>query len=570
MKQALCFLLCLMVLLSLFGCAAPAREPEPTETAAPATEAQTPEPTEPEPTESEPTEAPEPAAEAPTEDCSGTVYTDYSRYTPGGLPEAKYTRLKAERIDRLEPGSYGTIFPFAGEEMIEQDYGYSFGYLYGFVDSKGTIVCDPVYSEVNRLSYYDEYTEETTWLPMWMLRYDDFPDGIVPDENSSWMDAKHNVAVAALDGSWVTRAKFSNVIGTPVGFIGYYDGKEPSFDVFDLHANRLFGSTELHDRLGDLKECIISWSDGLYLVDVYDGEAWGVYGIDTEGNLLFGPFRGVWGFSNGLAVATIDGELYGYIDRQGNWAIYPQYTEANNFHDSIASCCDGENALLTDRSGNPVLSRPGNRPFFYAGGGYYYSTESGERQFYDGEGNEVATSEGNDNYTWKQVEGSVFSYTPSDGPALLMDFATGQTLELPGGSGAFIPLRYFAFDGPGCIMEGYYFAGQPCYVTHIWHKETKSTSYRILSRDFETLEEFEGELQTFYDEMSSAVYLGFGSYEDDFWEIYRHDGTSMGKYCGVIRLYDGWLQVIEAFATSLYDPDGNLVFCYPRLNTLGE
>ena len=76
-----------------------------------------------------------------------------------------------------------------------------------------------------------------------------------------------------------------------------------------------------------------------------DGVAWTVKDgsaptlIDTEGNSLFGlkNAKYVYQYAEGLAYAKLDSaDKYGYVDKEGNWAIQPQFGMADFFSEGLA------------------------------------------------------------------------------------------------------------------------------------------------------------------------------------------------------------------------------------------
>ena len=221
MKKSISFLLCLAMILSLAGCATvqpvdgqdsvneqtgPQASADPAATDAPA----------------------EASAEAPAEtvapeetqtDRTGEVITDYSAYAPGtGGIERLYTRLSEQTITELAPGNYGEIFPFAADDMMAySDYGaytYSLGNYCGFVTGDGMIVCDPVYTGISRLQYWDATNEEKIVLPLWTMESTTDVKTVTEGEYS-WLSGESVYAVAAQDGSFVTPMEFRSVSGYP-------------------------------------------------------------------------------------------------------------------------------------------------------------------------------------------------------------------------------------------------------------------------------------------------------------------------------------------------------------------
>ena len=98
-------------------------------------------------------------------------------------PEEVYTRASDEPILEFVPGDYGAIFPFMGA------YQYGIGgcrqRLYGFVDGKGKIICDPIFSSVSRL--------DDRWYSV--LREDKNPEGqigIISQDGASYTDTLYD------------------------------------------------------------------------------------------------------------------------------------------------------------------------------------------------------------------------------------------------------------------------------------------------------------------------------------------------------------------------------------------
>jgi WG repeat protein len=88
------------------------------------------------------------------------------------------------------------------------------------------------------------------------------------------------------------------------------------------------------------------------------GSKWGY--IDKNGNVeLDFVFSKAGNFNNGLAPAKGDGPHYGYIGREGNWAIAPQFPRAHDFDRSVARVEDmpGEyfRTGFIDASGNYIV-----------------------------------------------------------------------------------------------------------------------------------------------------------------------------------------------------------------------
>lgn len=62
---------------------------------------------------------------------------------------------------------------------------------------------------------------------------------------------------------------------------------------------------------------------------------WGF--VDRQGNIVIRPqFRAVGGFYHGRAVVQVANKNWGYIDKQGNWIVNPQFCMAGRFSEGLA------------------------------------------------------------------------------------------------------------------------------------------------------------------------------------------------------------------------------------------
>jgi hypothetical protein len=112
----------------------------------------------------------------------------------------------------------------------------------------------------------------------------------------------------------------------------------------------------------------ITFFDGLARASIRDASGEWRYGaIDTTGGWVIEPrFASIGIFSQGLAVASLDGEMYGYIDRTGRFAIPPHYYRAERFSEGMASVLvekpprggdegEGRKWVYIDRNGRRVI-----------------------------------------------------------------------------------------------------------------------------------------------------------------------------------------------------------------------
>lgn len=103
--------------------------------------------------------------------------------------------------------------------------------------------------------------------------------------------------------------------------------------------------------------------------------------IDTKGNVVI-PFifqetyiASMNEFHEGLAVQGVSnnnkfGSLFGYIDKKGNWVIKPQYNDANNFKNGIASVAINNKYGYINKKGEAII------PCIYDKYGGYFVNDS--------------------------------------------------------------------------------------------------------------------------------------------------------------------------------------------------
>ena len=77
--------------------------------------------------------------------------------------------------------------------------------------------------------------------------------------------------------------------------------------------------------------------------------------IDKDGNIVIKPqFERAWAFSNGLAQVEVDGKR-GFIDKAGNMVIEPRFDYVGAFSDGLAQVeVDGKRGFI-DRNGNMII-----------------------------------------------------------------------------------------------------------------------------------------------------------------------------------------------------------------------
>ena len=132
-------------------------------------------------------------------------------------PEANIANRKYEGYtgELIVSDGYGPLVPYIGGES-EGGYGER-TYFFGLATREGLIVTDPVYTSVNRLSWYDadeglSFSHDALVLRSAVVRETPPPENPYVYTGSGNYDDRYGLA--ALDGSWYT-ARFSPISSPP-------------------------------------------------------------------------------------------------------------------------------------------------------------------------------------------------------------------------------------------------------------------------------------------------------------------------------------------------------------------
>ncbi len=273
------------------------------------------------------------------------VYTDWSKLESYRPDRGLYTRYYDRPVDRLlavEGGYGGPLVPFVGSRQGGAD-GWGSLIKYGLATADGTVVCDPVYRSV--------YTENGCLvlrrIGVWA----------VPDR----------VTVAAPDGSWVLESEYRAVWSMSDGRLLLAD---TAGGLWFCDGSGALTPSPLNEELARRQEA--DWEALLERGSFYDGtgifpewersESWLLNAATGEVKCL-PDVAYCYGWPDGdpLAVAQSADEKWGYLDRNGDWAIPPQFRWAGEFRGDCAEAelAEGGSALI-DRSGRVVARIQGS------------------------------------------------------------------------------------------------------------------------------------------------------------------------------------------------------------------
>lgn len=347
------------------------------------------------------------------------VQTDYSNYAPieEETAGAVYTRLSEDWIDGLEAGDdYGALYPFTG---VTLGSGYSGGALYGFADETGRIVCDPVYTAVERLGYYDMVQNRMVYTPLLQL--------------SHTVDSQMRYTLCSADGRFVSEGSYGYVEALSFGFVCADSFEADDFVIYDFEGNVLMSREDMD--IGDLRMDYISYisdgGDGLLLVELTGGSGGNHYYMNTDGQILLGPYRYAYAFNDGRAVVSV-AQKYGcgVIDSYGSWIIDPTWASIGKGHDGAFIARSNSGCTVFDSDGNAIFSTGGDTlnkcMAGYYGGGVYYRPDGSVIEYIDS--------------SWSNTMGGAYTagcpvlhrYNEDTNITEIMDSRTGKVIEIAG------------------------------------------------------------------------------------------------------------------------------------------
>lgn len=227
---------------------------------------------------------------------STDVVCNLDAYVPGEKPQEVYTRASNDPIMEFVPGDYGEIYPFMG--AYQYGYAGSSQRLYGFVDGQGKIICDPIFSYVERMG--------DGMYKVW--KNDIKPEGqvgIISENGASFTDTIYDICFTS-DGVY-TLANIEND-GLQIFVFDESNGKViegPFLKMSNTNAMYCF-STIIDDRYIVCENFV---DEEIFIFDGYTGED-----ITTE---LFGDQR-PWRFGHMFEIYKDDRSVDKIIDVEGN------------------------------------------------------------------------------------------------------------------------------------------------------------------------------------------------------------------------------------------------------------
>lgn len=295
---------------------------------------------------------------------------DLPHYEPPMPP----LRLHDEpQFDFIQSVDYGAVYPYIGQ-VVKANWGSDYP-LYGFIDTEGRIICEPIYNVVSLMTYGEKSAYAVSRFV--------YPDGV------NWSGENNGAngfwGVISADGSFY--GKFDEVyIGGEYNTIPFnyeyipvktggkwgaidFDGEKLLSCVYPNAPLFSEGLAAVYNDAEDLKE----------LVEYYDAKIPYRY-IDTSGETVLGtyerpPMPGEYFmvdmsrydlhleaavFQNGRAM-NFEGWYYGFIDKAGSLVIPREFSLLQseqfrwNEHGFIPVCIAEVEEKMTDWGYNQIL-----------------------------------------------------------------------------------------------------------------------------------------------------------------------------------------------------------------------
>lgn len=157
----------------------------------------------------------------------------------------------------------------------------------------------------------------------------------------------------------VTTAQFNRLVEDARKTLNFYDSS--FFEMFESSNRQNAQSIPSNNTKIDVQG--LDFQENL--AKFQQNGLWGF--VDRQGNIVISPqFSGAGGFYNGRAVVQVSNQNWGYIDKKGNWIVSPQYCMAGRFSEGLAGVyvngyrsgdnCYGGKWGFIDVNGNFVIN----------------------------------------------------------------------------------------------------------------------------------------------------------------------------------------------------------------------
>lgn len=482
-----------------------------------------------------------------------------------------YNGKKPGQLGGLVAGkTYGKLIPYVGDHMMQNYEGgqsYLAGYAYGFLNEKGEMVTDPVYTDITQLSYYDL---ERSVAPLVRLPMYSVGSKVTARQSEEYDETlgDSRYYLVSLDGSYMSEKDYALLDGSEAGVLclDQYDSDGMEFIGFDGAVK--FTDQEVREAvkgtLSDEEIKNITWSmftyeNGYYLLTTGEVQ----YLLDKESlAVVGGPYDMIRPLANGQFRAYVEDSSDGVyhrsallLDKDQNVIIPAAYSDISVLENGNILACDddAQKVDLYDAEGNLLKtiegisnaerSVSGFRAGFSAGEGYIEATYTSDGQLIA-----MATSavtEMNDaSSPVYSVRGSEkdedFFVMSEDGKILRMtQLLTGKSALLEG------------YQYMNALYTGYGTADLPYVVATAQDENYENEHFALIDEDLNVVYEGKGYIQAMGDPIEGTWYLlqttpdGPSTLLDGDLNVIAENLTGDVEICGGFLLVTGD-QVTEA------------------------
>ena len=458
--------------------------------------------------------------EAPT--TGETVFTDYSAYAPNGGTPAKFTSFDCPK-DHLEPREdYGDIYPYIGAQLYgtwdEDSEDFRAGNLMGFFNHEGQLITDPIYTSIDYFTLDEQGGDY-----LWVVSTGDGYYGYV-----------------ARDGSFATELCYDSLYRVGDYLFASTDYGAHTFQLLDKNLNQV--ATQEDYTFDGKRYAPQLFQNGLTLC-YHNNEDWsGEYILlDENKNILLQTQNYVTIDENGIICLYDENWNCTLLDARLNPVELPEVGERRNvqpLNGRFYQVSGDDGCCIIDAGGS--LFEWDCDSAIYSSGDCFTVVKNGRTTLYDANGRVKYAGL---NPEWHYLGDDIFSEMQEE-TLLLHKASNKKSQAFPGGS--------FAY------------ALGDCYVVSICTDDRWSTA--LVDSELKLLMQATGEFSNLDDLIAGKSYLlaydsyGFAGEQ----RLYTSDGqTQLFRANGQLGLQNGYITVSTDWAFTCYDPEGNVVFCYP-------